>query len=201
MGQVQTYGPGGGILSQHDVDGKILHGRVQHLLNLTVQTVYLVHEKHISFLEIVQYGRHLSRLFNGRAAGHLHIGSHLIGNDTCQRGLAQSRRAVKQHMVQSLPSGLGCFYIDVKGGLNLLLPYIIPETLGSERGLYALVLRRYFRCYNPAFHLHLCISQFHLCQNPYRKDRCFKDAFNTSSEVIPSVTSTCFTALDASVLV
>ena len=33
MGQVQTDGPGCGILSQHDVNGKtLLHGRVQHLL-------------------------------------------------------------------------------------------------------------------------------------------------------------------------
>ena len=201
MGQVQTYGPGSGILSQHDVNGKILHGRVQHLLHLTVQTVYLVHKKHIPLLEVIQNGRHLPGLFNGRAAGDLHIGSHLIGNDAGQRGFAQTRRAVKQHMVQGLPPGLGCFYIDVQGGFNLLLPHIIPETLGSERGLYALVFRRHFCCYNPAFHLHLCISQFHVCQNPYRKDKCFRDAFSTSSEVIPSVTSTCFTALDASVLV
>ena len=41
------------LLSQHDVDGEVLHGRVQHLLHLPVQPVNLVHEEHVALLEIV----------------------------------------------------------------------------------------------------------------------------------------------------
>ena len=114
-----------------------------------------VHKQHIPFLEIVKDGSHLPRLLNGRAAGHLHAASHLVGYDSGQGGLAQPRRAVEQHMVQRLIPVPGSLYIYFQGGFKLFLPHVILKTLRAQRCLYTLIFRRYICGYNPAFHIHL----------------------------------------------
>lgn len=87
--------PGGRILSQHDVDGKVLHCGIQDLLHLAIEPVDLVHEQHVALLEVVEDRRHLSGLFDGRTGGDLQIHSHFVGDDPAQRRFSQSRRAVK----------------------------------------------------------------------------------------------------------
>ena len=111
MRQIQADGTGRRFLAQHDIDGKILHRWVKHLFYLTVQAVNLIHKQHISLLEIVQNCSHLSRLLDGWTGSHLHVYTHLIGNDAGKRGLAQSRRAVKQHMIQRLPARFCRIYV------------------------------------------------------------------------------------------
>ncbi len=40
-------------LSNHNIDRKIFHGRIEHFLYLTVQAVYFINKKQVSFLKIV----------------------------------------------------------------------------------------------------------------------------------------------------
>ena len=125
MRQIQADGPGGRLLAQHNVDGVILHCRIEHLLHLAVQAVDLIHKQHVPFLEIVENGRHLAGLLNGRTAGDLHAHPHLIGNDSGQGSLAQAGRAVKQHVVQGLAPGPRSVDIDFQSGFQPFLTNII----------------------------------------------------------------------------
>ena len=67
----------------------------------------LVHKENVVFAEIRQQGRQIAGLFDGRAGGDADVDSHLGGDDARQRGLAQARRAVEQHMVQRLRRAAG----------------------------------------------------------------------------------------------
>ena len=80
--------------------------QIEHFFHLSVQPVDLIYKKHIILLQVIEDRRHLPGLFNGRTAGHFHMYTQLISYDTCQCGLAQSRRAVEQHMVQRIISCL-----------------------------------------------------------------------------------------------
>ena len=53
MGQVQPDRPGRRPLPDHNIDGVVLHGRVQYLLHLPVQPVNLIHKKDIPLLQAV----------------------------------------------------------------------------------------------------------------------------------------------------
>jgi hypothetical protein len=152
MRQIQPDRPRRGFLPQHDIDRKILHGRVQNLLHLAVQPVDLIHKQNIPLLEVIKDRRHLSGLLDRRAGGDLHMDPHLIGYDTRQGCLAQSRRAVKQHMVQGLPSRLGRINIYLQIILDLFLPDILAQHLGAKARLYVFILFRDFRRYDPSFH-------------------------------------------------
>ena len=100
MGQIQPDRIGGGAFTDDDIDGIVLHGRIQDLLDCTVQPVDLIHEQNIILVEIGQQRRQITRFFNGRAGGDANIDAHFGGNNTRQRSLAQSRRAMQQHMIQ-----------------------------------------------------------------------------------------------------
>ena len=102
------------VLADYDVYLEVFHSRVKNLFHCPRQSVYLIDEKHISRLEIIEYGSQLTGLFYRRAAGDLDAHAHFICDYPCQGGLAQSRRAEEKRMVKRLPSLKGSLYIDGK---------------------------------------------------------------------------------------
>ena len=100
MGQIQPDRIGGRAFTDDDIDGIVLHGRIQDLLDCTVQPVDLIHEQNIILVEIGQQRRQITRFFNGRAGGDANIDAHFGGNNTRQCRFAQPRRAMQQHMIQ-----------------------------------------------------------------------------------------------------
>ena len=156
MRQIQPDGPGRSALANHNIDGEILHGRVQHLLHLPVQPVNLVHEKHVALGQIIENRRDLARLLDGRSGGHLHVDAHLIGDNAGQGRLAQSRRAVKQHVIQGFSPGLGRLDIDFQIFLGLFLADIFIQRLRPQTVVCADILLHGLRCNDPFSHL-ICL--------------------------------------------
>ena len=157
--QVKTDRPRSSSLSDHDIDRVVFHRRVQDLLHLSVQPMDLIHEQDIPRLQIIENCGHLPRLFNGRAARHFHMRSHLIGNDSCQRRLSQSRRAVKKNMVERISSLFCRLDVDLQICLGLLLTDIIRKHLRSQALLNFFVLDgRFRRDFSP--HRHFNVSCF-----------------------------------------
>ena len=120
-GQIQPDRPGRRPLADDDIQRIVLHGGIEHLLHAAVEPVDLVNKKHIVFIEIREQRRQIPCFFDGGAGGDADIDPHLVGDDARQRGLAQARRAVKQHMVQRLPPEPGRLNIDPKIFLGLFL--------------------------------------------------------------------------------
>ena len=80
-----------------------------------------VHKQDIVFRKVGQQRGQVSRFFNGRAGGNADIDPHLIGNNIAQGGLAQSRRAVEQNVVQRFIAHLGCLDKHLQIPFRLLL--------------------------------------------------------------------------------
>ena len=78
--------------------------------------------------------------------------AHLIRDDPCQRRLSQTRRAVKQNMVQSVPSLLRRFNINLQILLRLLLANILLQGLRAETALNPQILVHHVRRNNAFFH-------------------------------------------------
>ena len=67
----------------------------------------LIDEQHIVFIEIGQDRSKITSPLNSRSRRDPDIDAHFIGNDPRQRCLSQSRRAVKQHVIQRFLSQFG----------------------------------------------------------------------------------------------
>ena len=140
-GQVQPDGVGAGALAHDDVQGVVLHGRVQDLLHGPVQPVDLVHKEDVPLVEVRQQRRQIPGLLDGRARGDADARPHLLGDDPGQRGLAQAGRAVEQHVVQGLSPLLGGLDEHGQVVLRLLLADILPQGLGPEGPLLGVLLQ------------------------------------------------------------
>ena len=140
-GQVQADGVGRGALADDDVDGKVLHGRVENLLHRPVEAVDLVHKEDVVLVEVGEQGGQVPGLLNGRAGGDADVHPHLVGDDAGEGGLAQPRGAVEEDMVQGLVPELG--RVDEHGEvlLGLFLADVLGQALGAQ-GSLPLVLRQ-----------------------------------------------------------
>ena len=135
FGQIQADGVGAGALAYDDVDGKVLHGGVENLFYNPVQTVNFVDEQNVTGIQIGQQRRQVAGLFDGRAGGDADIHTHLVGDDTCQGGLAQAGRAVKQSVIQRLATQAGSLDVNRQIALGLLLAGIVGKELGAQANL------------------------------------------------------------------
>ena len=64
------------------------------------EPVDLVDEEHVALLEIGEQRREVARLGDDRAGGGAEIDAEFARDDLRQRGLAETRRADEQHMVE-----------------------------------------------------------------------------------------------------
>ena len=160
MRQIKADGTGGGTFSNHNVNGIILHGGIKHFLHLPVQAVYFIHKQQVALLKIVQDCSHFPGLFNCRAAGYLHIDTHFIGDNACQRGFAQAGRPVKQNMIQRVSALSGRLNVNLQVFLGLFLADIIIQGLGTQHPFDPDVLFRNV-CFNDSRHviLHAAVSR------------------------------------------
>ena len=83
--QIQPNGIGRGPLADHNIDGKVLHGRIENLLHRPVQTVNLVDKQHIAGVHIGEQRHQITGFLDGRPGGDAHGDAHLIGDDALPR--------------------------------------------------------------------------------------------------------------------
>ena len=88
-----------GTRPHHDVQGVVLHGGVEDLLDGAGQAVDLVDEEDVALVQVGEDRRQIPLLVDGRAGGDPQVDASLPGDDHGEGGLAQSGRAVEQHMV------------------------------------------------------------------------------------------------------
>ena len=102
----------------------------------------LIHEQDVVFVEVGQQRRQIAGLFDSRAGGDADIDAHLLGDDAGQRGLAQARRAVEQHMVQRLRAAAGGLDEDGEILLGLLLSDVLRQCAGTQRCLAGVLVQK-----------------------------------------------------------
>ena len=99
----------------------------------------LVYKEDVVLVQVGKQGGQVPRLLDGWAGGDAHVHPHLIGDDAAEGGLAQSRGAVEQHMVQGLMAHLGRLNEHLQVALGLLLADVLPQGPGPQ-GVLPLVL-------------------------------------------------------------
>ena len=124
--------PGRRTLADHDVEGVVLHRRVEDLLDRAVEAVDLVDEQDVALLERGQDRGQVAGPLDRRARGVLDVHAELAGDDRGQGRLAEARRAVEQDVIGRLspPPGRGQQHREV--GLDLALADVFVERPRSK---------------------------------------------------------------------
>src|SRR3984957_19466246 len=124
-----------------EVELEILHRRIENLLDRWVETVNLVDEQHVPRLEIGELPSEIARLADDRTRGRMEIDAELARDDLRQSGLAESRRADEQHVIERLAARFGGLDEDAEILTGRFLPGESGEKLRADRYL---VLRTLF---------------------------------------------------------
>ena len=140
--QVEPDGTGGGALADHDVEIKVLHSGIEDLFHCMVQTVNLVDEEHVAFLQVRKDGSKVAGPLDGRARGALDLGAHLVCHNGGKCGLTQTRRAEEEQMVEAFATLLGRLDGHAQGLFHALLANIVVKELGAKLAVDVEVFRR-----------------------------------------------------------
>jgi hypothetical protein len=86
-----------------------------------------VNEQDIPGAQVREDGSQIPGPFNGGTGGHFYVHTHFVGNNMRQRGLPQTRRAIKQNMIQGLAASTGGSDENPK----ILLDLVLADQLGQ----------------------------------------------------------------------
>ncbi len=115
-------------LTDHDVDLIVFHRRIEHFLDDVIQAMNFVDEKHVALLEVGQQRGEIAGPLHHRPRSRPDVDAHFPGDDVGERGLAQSRRAMKQHMIEDVAAPARCRDRHPQIGLDLLLADVFVEA-------------------------------------------------------------------------
>src|SRR5439155_852232 len=119
-------------LLHDEVDGEVLHRRIEELLHDPRQAMDLVDEEHVLLVQIAQNAEEIPAALDRRARRRDQCRPHLVGDDAGERGLAQPGWAVEEHVVHALVAKLGGLDGDAQARHRLLLAHLLLERAGAE---------------------------------------------------------------------
>src|SRR5207253_9590320 len=89
--QLQLYRARGSALANQQIQVVVLHSWIKLFFERRNQTMNLINEEHVAFLQIGQQRRNVSRFFNGGSGRAAQLCTHLVSYDLRQRSFPQSR--------------------------------------------------------------------------------------------------------------
>jgi len=100
-------GAGRGPLADDDVELVVFERCVELFFEDGLEAVDLIEEEHLALADIGEDGGEVALNLESRTGGLLKAHVELVGNDGCEGGLSQSRRAEEENMIESLAAGVG----------------------------------------------------------------------------------------------
>ena len=100
--QIQLDGAGPGALADHQIELVILQCRIQHLLDDRTQAMNFVDEQHVARLQVREQSGQIAGLLEDRAGSLTQIDVQFVGDDVCERRLAEAGRSEDQDVIQRL---------------------------------------------------------------------------------------------------
>ena len=88
-----------------------------------------VDEKHVVLLEACEKAREVARFVEHRPRGHAHVDFQFVGDDMRKGGLAETRRAVEQDVVERFATALGGMHEHFE-----IVEHLLLASEGAERG-------------------------------------------------------------------
>ncbi len=123
-----------------EIEFEILHRRIEDFLDRGIEAVNLVDEQHVARFEIGEDGGQIAGLGQHRPRGRAEVDTEFARHDLRQRGLAETGRAGKQHMVERLATVARRLDEDRQILARLLLADEFVQHLGAQRGFEAVLL-------------------------------------------------------------
>ena len=143
-------------LADDQVELKILHRRIEDLLDRRIEPVDLVDEEDVALFQIGEQRREVAGLGDHRPGGGAEVDAKLARHDLRQRGLAEPGRADEQHVVERFLALARRLDEDAKIGARLLLADEFGEPLRTQRRIRGIVVAA-FRGYEPCWRAHTAI--------------------------------------------
>ena len=125
-------------LPDDDVQLVVFESGVEFFFEHRLHAVNLVEKQHLPFSQIGQDCRQVALNLQRRPGCLLKAHVQFVGDDRRQRGLAQSRRAEKQHVVQRLAARLRRFQRNRQLLLGFRLADELPQPARAQLQLKAL---------------------------------------------------------------
>ena len=120
-------------LADDDVELEVLHRRIEHLLDDTVQAMDLVDEEHVAALEVGEDRGDVARPLEDRPRRAAQLHPHLLGDDVGERRLAETRGAGEQHVVEDVLARARGVDRDREVALHRRLSDVLGERRRTER--------------------------------------------------------------------
>ena len=119
-------------LADHDVELVVLERRIENLFDRRRHAVNLVDEQHVALAEVRQDARQIARLLEHRPGGRAHGDAQLVADDVGERRLAETGRAVEQHVIERLAAlrGRGDRHLQVLA--DAILADVVVEARGRS---------------------------------------------------------------------
>jgi hypothetical protein len=95
--------------------------------------VNFVDEEDVPFAQIGQDSGQITGFFDGRAGSGLQVAAHFYGQDVAEGCLAQTGRAVEQHVIQGFPPPPGRIHQNAHLVPQPLLADHLVQGLGAQR--------------------------------------------------------------------
>src|SRR5258708_6635787 len=135
-------------LADDEVELRALHGGIEDFRHRRRQAVDLVYEEHVPGLQVGEERRQVAGALDHRAGRRVKSDPHLPRHDLRERGLAEARRPVEQHVIEGLAPRPRRLHEDAEVLPGLALPHELVEAQGTERRL-ARVLGARLRRHHP----------------------------------------------------
>ena len=122
------------------------HGRMRsggerrYLFDGGIETMNLVYEKHVAFLQVGEQSGEVASLFDDRPGGRAQLRAHLVGNDVGERGLAKSGRACQENVIERLASLQSGFDEDAQVVRHAALADVLGKARRTQRQLELLLV-------------------------------------------------------------
>ena len=127
--QIELDRPRPGALADHQVELRVLHRRIQNFLDHRAQAMNLIHEQHVARLEVRQQSGQIARALQHGTRGLPQVDLEFVGDDVCERGLAEARRTEDEHVIQGFAAHARRLHEDAHLGLHVGLTHVVGEAL------------------------------------------------------------------------
>ncbi len=119
-------------LADDEVEGEVLHRRVEDLRHRGREAVDLVHEQHAVRLQVGEDRGEVAGALEHRAGGDRSAHAHLRRDDVGEGGLAEAGRPEQQHVVERLGARAGGGDEHAEVGGDLLLADVLGEGARAQ---------------------------------------------------------------------
>ena len=134
------------------INRKVLHRRIEKLLNHPGKAMNLINKEDISFIQMGENAQKISPFLQGRAGCDGDVDTHLLSNNVSKRRLTKTGRRMKQDVIKWLAPFERRLNGYLKGLHHLGLANIFLQTPWPQADEFRLFFHLYIFFVVPAWH-------------------------------------------------